>query len=86
MTFQKIKDSNLDIFDKYLWKVKEKYIYCVEEKIDYMIDDDPIICENLSRKGINVLYLRENSSVYLEEREHLKVFNNWGEIYRFLKK
>ena len=49
-----------------------------------MIEDNPEICEILSKNGIKCLYLRDKNSPKLEENEYLIEVNNWGEILRYI--
>ncbi len=80
---KRFKKENLK-FDKYYWKVLDKLQICLEEKIDLMIDDNYLICKNLSDNFINTLYLRDVKKQKLEENKYLKEVNSWGEIYRYV--
>lgn len=46
------------------------------EKVDYIIDDENIC--------INSIYFKNNASDRIPENQHLKVVNNWGEIYKYI--
>ena len=55
-----------------------------QENIDLMIDDNYLICKNLSDNFVNTLYLRDVKKQKLEENKYLKEVNSWGEIYRYV--
>lgn len=75
----------LDIkFDNIHFEVKDKLEKCKSLNIELMIEDNPKICEVLSKNGIKCLYLRDKNSPKLEENEYLIEVNNWGEILRYL--
>ena len=80
---ERFKKENLK-FDKYHWKILDKLQMCLEEKIDLMIDDNYLICKNLSDNFINTLYLRDVKKQKLEENKYLKEVNSWGEVYRYV--
>lgn len=79
----KLKNEKLT-FDKYYWKVLDKLHICQKEKIDLMIDDNYLICKNLSDNFINTVYLRDVKKKKLKENKYLKEVNSWGEIYRYV--
>ena len=80
-----IKHKNEKLtFDKYYWKVLDKLHICQKEKIDLMIDDNYLICKNLSDNFINTVYLRDVKKKKLKENKYLKEVNSWGEIYRYV--
>ena len=56
-------------FDKYYWKILDKLQICLEERIDLMIDDNYLICKNLSDNFVNTLYLRDVRKQKLEENK-----------------
>lgn len=64
---------------------KKKIDRLLQEKVDYIIDDDENICKESSIKGIHALYFKNAASDKIEESEFLKIVNNWGEIYKYLK-
>lgn len=72
------------IFDKYYWRTLNKLKICMKEEIDLMIDDNYMICKDLSEHGINTLYLRDVNKKILQENIYLKEVNSWGEIYRYI--
>ncbi len=80
----KIKDNKLKI-SKCYWKANDKLKICQEEKVDIMIDDDPRICENVSRNGIKTLYFRNIYGRELQENKYLIEIHNWGKAYRVIK-
>lgn len=73
-------------FDKYYWAIENKFEICKKENIDIMIDDKESVCKQTSEKKIKTLYFRDVGREKLEENEYLKEVNNWGEIYRIIKK
>lgn len=85
---QKIAERKLEKeglqFDEYYWKALNKLQICIEEKIDLMIDDNYIICKELSDNLISTLYLRDVKKKKLKENKYLKEVNSWGEIYRYV--
>lgn len=85
LTEQRLKNDNMDIFDKYYFKVNDKAEVCKNENIDLMIDDSNDNCRNTSENKIKTIYLKDAPSYEMEENEYLKVLYNWGEIYRYLK-
>ena len=85
ITMQRLKENNLDIFEKYYWGTENKEEICKQEKIDLMIDDSNINCEKLARDHIHTIYLKDAPSLDIEENEYLKVLYNWGEIYRYIE-
>lgn len=75
----------LDIkFDNIHFEVKDKLEKCKNLNIELMIEDNPEICEVLSKNGIKCLYLRDKNSSKLVENEYLIEVNNWGEILRYI--
>lgn len=73
-------------FDKYYWRVENKLEICQKEKVDLMIDDNWRIVKTLAENKIKTLYFRDMSLVKLQENEYIKEVNDWGEVYRYLKK
>lgn len=82
----RILEENAIKFDKYYWKVKDKLEICQKEKVDMMIDDDWKIVKNLADHQIKTLYFRDTNLKKLEENKYLKEVNNWGDIYRLIKR
>lgn len=85
ITEERLKQSEMDIFDKYYWSTENKDDVCVKENIDIMIDDFYKKCESIANKKIRTIYLKDAPSYDLEENEYIKVLYNWGEIYRYIK-
>lgn len=85
ITEARLKQEEMDIFDKYYWATENKEEICKKENIDLMIDDYNKNCEKISKEKIKVIYLKDAPSYDLEEDEYLKVLYNWGEIYRYIK-
>lgn len=73
-------------FDKYYWKVQDKLEICKKENIDIMIDDDWRIIKNLADNKVKTLYFRDTNIKKLKENEYIKEVNNWGDVYRYIKK
>ena len=69
ITMQRLKENNLDIFEKYYWGTENKEEICKQEKIDLMIDDSNINCEKLARDHIHTIYLKDAPSFDIEENE-----------------
>ena len=82
----RVLDENNIKFDKYYWKVKDKLEICKKENIDLMIDDDWRIIEELAKNNIKTLYFRDTNLKKLKESEFITEVNNWGDIYRYIKK
>ncbi len=80
-----LEENNIN-FDKYYWKVDDKLEICKNENVDIMIDDDWKIIKQLSDNHIKTLYFRDTNLVKLEENEYIKEVNNWGDIYRIIKR
>lgn len=80
-----LEENNID-FDKYYWKIDDKLEVCKNENVDIMIDDDWRIIKNLADNNIKTLYFRDTNLVKLEENKYIKEVNNWGDIYRIIKK
>lgn len=85
ITQERLKQSEMDIFDKYYWATENKDDVCIKENIDIMIDDFYKKCESIANKKIKTIYLKDAPSYDLEENEYIKVLYNWGEIYRYIK-
>lgn len=85
ITEERLKNTQMDIFDKYYWATENKDEVCVKENIDIMIDDFNEKCESIANKKIKTIYLKDAPSYDLKENEYLKVLYNWGEIYRYIK-
>lgn len=82
----RLLEENKISFDKYYWKIDDKLEVCKNENVDIMIDDDWRIIKKLSEHNINTLYFRDTNLVKLVENKHIKEVNNWGDIYRIIKK
>lgn len=84
VTIQRLKDNNLDLFEKYYWGTDNKEEICKQEKIDLMIDDSNTNCQKIANSHIHTIYLKDAPSFDIKENEYLKVLYNWGEIYRYI--
>ena len=84
LTDKRLKNDDMDIFDNYFYAALDKAKVCKDENIDIMIDDSNENCKNTSENKIKTIYLKDAPSYDMEENEYLKVFYNWGEIYRYL--
>lgn len=85
ITEARLKQEDIDIFDKYYWATENKEEICKKENIDIMIDDYNKNCEKIAKAKIKVIYLKDAPSYDLKESEYIKVLYNWGEIYRYIK-
>lgn len=85
ITEERLKESGMDIFDKYYWATENKDEICQKENIDIMIDDFYKKCESIANKKIKTIYLKDAPSYDLKQNEYIKVLYNWGEIYRYIK-
>ena len=85
VTEERLKQSNMDIFDKYYWATENKDEVCIKENVDIMIDDFYEKCKSISKAKIKTIYLKDAPSYELEENEYIKTLYNWGEIYRYIK-
>ena len=85
ITDGRLKQEEMDIFDKYYWATENKEQICKKEKIDIMIDDFDKNCHKISQEKIKVIYLKDAPSNELKENAYLKICYNWGEIYRYIK-
>lgn len=85
ITEERLKQSEMDIFDKYYWATENKDEICIKENIDIMIDDFYKKCESIANKKVRTIYLKDAPSYDLEENEYINVLYNWGEIYRYIK-
>ena len=85
ITEERLKESGMNIFDKYYWATENKDEVCVKENVDIMIDDFNEKCESIANKKIKTIYLKDAPSYELKENEYIKVLYNWGEIYRYIR-
>lgn len=85
ITEERLRQTEMNIFDKYYWATENKDEVCIKENVDIMIDDFYKKCESIANKKIKTIYLKDAPSYDLEENEYIKVLYNWGEIYRFIK-
>lgn len=86
----KTKTAVLDMLKKYeinydeiYLGIKDKENICKDLNVSYMIDDNPNICEQLSSKGIPVIYFKQSKFV-LDENENMKVCTSWDEVRDYL--
>ena len=84
ITEERLKQNEMDIFDKYYWATENKDEICIKENIDIMIDDSCDKCKSIANAKIKTIYLKDAPSYDLEENEYIKVLYNWGEIYRYI--
>lgn len=84
ITNKRLKESKMDIFDRYYFRTENKAEVCKNENIDVMIDDSYEKCKSISENKIKTVYLKDAPSYNLEN-EYVKVLYNWGEIYRYIK-
>ena len=84
ITEERLKKSEMDIFDKYYWATENKDEVCLKENVDIMIDDFNEKCVSIANKKIKTIYLKDAPSFEIKENEYLKVLYNWGEIYRYI--
>lgn len=80
-----LNENNIE-FDKYYWNIEDKLEICLNENVDIMIDDDWRIVKKLADNGVKALYFRDTNLMKLEENKYIKEVNNWGDIYRNIKK
>lgn len=85
ITEERLKENEMDIFDKYYWATENKDEVCIKENVDIMIDDFCEKCKSIANSKIKIIYLKDAPSYDLEENEYIKVLYNWGEIYRYIK-
>ena len=85
VTEERLKENNMDIFDKYYWATENKDEVCIKEHVDIMIDDFCEKCKSIANQKIKTIYLKDAPSYDLKENEYIKVLYNWGEIYRYLE-
>ena len=79
----KLKDAGLDNL-KVFFSEHSKIERLKMEKCDYIVDDDIDICRNAAKNGITGIYFKNAAANKVDDEEHFKVVNNWGEIYKFL--
>ena len=86
----KTKTAVLDMLEKYeidydeiYLGIKDKENICKDLSVNCMIDDNPNICEQLSSKGIPVIYFKQSKFV-LDENENMKVCTSWDEVRDYL--
>ncbi len=84
VTEERLKENNMDIFDKYYWATENKDEVCIKEHVDIMIDDFCEKCKSIANQKIKTIYLKDAPSYDLKENEYIKVLYNWGEIYRYI--
>lgn len=85
VTEERLKENDMDIFDKYYWATENKDEVCIKENVDIMIDDFCEKCKSIANQKIKTIYLKDAPSYDLKENEYIKVLYNWGEIYRYIK-
>lgn len=85
VTDERLKEDDMEIFEKKYYAINNKGEICEKENIDLMIDDSPENCKCVSNRKIKTIYLKDAPSYDIEENEYVKVLYNWGEIYRYIK-
>ena len=85
ITEERLKETGMNIFDKYYWATENKDEVCIKENVDIMIDDFYQKCRSIANSKIKTIYLKDAPSYDLEENDYIKVLYNWGEIYRYIK-
>lgn len=85
ITEERLKQNDMDIFDKYYWATEDKVEACIKENIDIMIDDSIKKCKSIADAKIKTIYLQDAPSYNLAENEYVRVLYDWGEIYRYIK-
>lgn len=85
ITEARLKQEEMDIFNRYYWAIENKAEICKKESIDIMIDDYNKNCEKIAKEKIQVIYLKDAPSYELEENKYIKVLYNWGEVYRYIR-
>lgn len=85
VTEERLKENDMDIFDKYYWATENKDEVCIKEHVDIMIDDFCEKCKSIANQKIKTIYLKDAPSYDLKEDEYIKLLYNWGEIYRYIK-
>lgn len=85
ITEERLKETGMNIFDKYYWATENKDEVCIKENVDIMIDDFYQKCKSIANSKIKTIYLKDAPSYNLEENDYIKVLYNWGEIYRYIK-
>lgn len=85
ITEERLKETEMNIFDKYYWATENKDEVCIKENVDIMIDDFYQKCKSIANSKIKTIYLKDAPSYDLEENDYIKVLYNWGEIYRYIK-
>lgn len=79
----RLKENNLDIFEKYIFKTQNKAKFIKKYNIDIMIDDNLDVCNSL-KNICKVLYLKDAPNTENKDKKITTVYN-WGEIYRYIK-
>ena len=85
ITEERLKETGMNIFDKYYWATENKDEVCIKENVDIMIDDFYQKCRSIANSKKKTIYLKDAPSYDLEENDYIKVLYNWGEIYRYIK-
>ena len=56
VTEERLKENNMDIFDKYYWATENKDEVCIKEHVDIMIDDFCEKCKSIANQKIKTIY------------------------------
>ena len=70
-------------FNKIFWRQKNKLPICNQENIDIFIDDSPIVCKELSNKGIKTIYLQYGRAPELNHTNIITA-HNWYDIWNII--
>ena len=78
-----LKNNDVDIFKKKIYKAENKRKYVISNKIDIIIDDNLQICKDL-KNICKTIYFKDAPN-YENTDKDIKTVYNWGEIYRYFK-
>lgn len=62
ITEERLKENEMDIFDKYYWATENKDEVCIKENVDIMIDDFCEKCKSIANSKIKIIYLKDAPS------------------------
>jgi len=74
-------DKNKIEYDKLIVNARKKAPVCKQEKIDLFIDDQMHNCIDIMNEGIQAIRISDSK----EHFENIKSFDNWNEIYEYIK-
>ena len=84
ITEKRLKQANIEIFEKYFWATENKDKICLKEHIDIMIDDSYEKCISIAKEKINTIYFKDAPSYDIKNKYVITLYN-WGEVYRYIK-